>query len=524
MALQFLFRYVLVWFAKYSFSNLYSFKVDKVSFAINFYKEFKGRSMSAMKNLKLNCNILNVLDDTFYTLTKSSPLENPKIVSVNTILAKEMKIDNDILNSEDFKNFINGEYICEGSTAYANAYAGHQFGHPVAQLGDGRALSLGKLNTYQLQLKGAGSTAYSRRGDGRAVLRSSIREYLMGEAMHGLGIPTSRALGIISSDTIVLRDHEHEKASIVLRAAKSWIRFGSFEFAYYSNKQTKNIRDLADYVIDESYPHIKESKNKYKELYFAIVDKTLDLIILWQSVGFMHGVMNTDNMSIDGLTIDYGPYAFMENFNAKSICNTSDYEGRYSYENQPYIGQWNLSVLAKTFSVIADETIMENYNNTFIEKYKEKYFDIMSKKLGLVSTVKDDNGLIADLLDVLEKAEIDYTPFFYYLSCDNKYEIKRLCTYEKDLDTWLTSYEQRVTKQDVSKEDRLKQMRTINPKYVLKNFMLQEAIELAQNDDFTLVNDLLKIAQNPYDEHKEFERYAQSTPKNVQNMLCSCSS
>jgi serine/tyrosine/threonine adenylyltransferase len=480
--------------------------------------------MSTMKNLKLNCDILNVLDDILYTLTKSSPLENPRIISVNKILAQEMKIEDEILDSEDFKNFINGEYICEGSTPYANAYAGHQFGHPVAQLGDGRALSLGKLNEYQLQLKGSGSTVYSRRGDGRAVLRSSIREYLMGEAMHGLGIPTSRALGIISSDTQVFREYEYEKGSIVLRVAKSWIRFGSFEYAYYSKNKNKNITDLANHVIDESYPHLKKSKNKYEELYFAIVDKTVLLMALWQSVGFMHGVMNTDNMSIDGLTIDYGPYAFMENFEAKSICNTSDHEGRYCYENQPYIGQWNLSVLAKTFSVIADETIMKNYNDTFIEKYKEKYFDIMSKKLGLGTLLEDDYKLISELLDFLEKAEIDYTPFFYYLSCDNKYEIKKLCTQEEDLDKWFISYETRLTQEYLSKKERLKQMRKINPKYVLKNYILQEAIELAEKDDFSLVNSLLEIAQNPYDEHIEFERYSLKTPKVGQNIICSCSS
>ena len=245
---------------------------------------------------------------------------------------------------------------------------------------------------------------------------------------------------------------------------------------------------------------------------------------LWQSVGFMHGVMNTDNMSIDGLTIDYGPYAFMENFEAKSICNTSDHEGRYCYENQPYIGQWNLSVLAKTFSVIADETIMKNYNDTFIEKYKEKYFDIMSKKLGLGTLLEDDYKLISELLDFLEKAEIDYTPFFYYLSCDNKYEIKKLCTQEEDLDKWFISYETRLTQEYLSKKERLKQMRKINPKYVLKNYILQEAIELAEKDDFSLVNSLLEIAQNPYDEHIEFERYSLKTPKVGQNIICSCSS
>ena len=480
--------------------------------------------MSNMSNIKLNCDILNILDESFYTKTTATPLVNPIMVSTNLNLANEIKLDKDILTSNDFLKFVNGDLACEGSISYANAYAGHQFGYPVPQLGDGRALTLGKYGKYHFQLKGAGTTAYSRSGDGRAVLRSSIREYLMSEAMFGLGIPTSRALAIISSDTKVYRDFEYEKGSIVLRTAESWIRFGSFEFAYYSKNQKDNVKQLADYVISESYTNLIDSDNKYEELYFAIVNKTLDLMVLWQSVGFMHGVMNTDNMSIDGLTIDYGPYAFMESFEAKSICNTSDYEGRYSFENQPYIGQWNLNVLAKTFSVIADEKMMENYLDSFIGKYKEKYFDIMSKKLGLSKNLQDDYRLISDLLDVLEKAEIDYTPFFYYLSCDNKYEIKRLCKYEKDLDEWLISYETRLTQEDLSTEDRLKQMRKINPKYILKNYMLQEAIELAENDDFTLVNDLLNIAQNPYDEHPSFKRYAQVTPKNVQNMVCSCSS
>ncbi len=477
-----------------------------------------------MSKIKLDCDILNILDKTFYSKTTCTPLLNPIMVSTNPNLADEIKLDKNILNSNDFLNFVNGDFTCEGSIAYANAYAGHQFGYPVPQLGDGRAISLGKYGNTHLQLKGAGVTSYSRSGDGRAVLRSSIREYLMSEAMYGLGIPTSRALAIISSDTEVYRDFEYEKGSIVLRTAKSWIRFGSFEFAYYSANQKDNVQQLADYLIAESYPHLEDSNNKYEELYFAIVDKTLDLMVLWKSVGFMHGVMNTDNMSIDGSTIDYGPYAFMENFESKGICNTSDHEGRYCFENQPYIAQWNLNVLAKTFSVIADEKMMENYLDNFIGKYKEKYFDIMFKKLGLIKTSQDDYRLISDLLDVLENEEIDYTPFFYYLSCDNKDEIKKLCKHGEDLDTWLITYKKRLIKEDLSKEDRCKHMRKINPKYILKNYMLQEAIELAEKDDFTLVNSLLNIAQNPYDEHIEFERYSKATPKNVQNMVCSCSS
>jgi uncharacterized protein YdiU (UPF0061 family) len=477
-----------------------------------------------MNKIEINCDVLNILDEVFYTKTNATPLINPIMVSTNVKLSQEIKFDENILNTNDFLHFVNGDFQCKGSIPYANAYAGHQFGYPVAQLGDGRALSLGKFGKTHFQLKGAGITAYSRNGDGRAVLRSSIREYLMSEAMEGLGIPTSRALAIISSDTKVSRDFTYEKGSIVLRTSPSWIRFGSFEFAYYSTKQKENVQQLANYVLDESYPHLKDSLNKYDELYFAIVDKTLDLMVLWQSVGFMHGVMNTDNMSIDGLTIDYGPYAFMENYESKGICNTSDHEGRYCFENQPYIAQWNLNVLAKTFSVIADENIMKNYLDSFIEKYKSRYFELMTKKLGIIANSQDDYQLVSDLLDVLEKEEIDYTPFFYYISCDNKDEITKLYKNKVDLNEWFISYEKRLTQESLSKEDRLKQMRKINPKYVLKNYILQEAIELAEKNNFTLVNELLNIAQNPYDEHINFERYAQSTPKKVQNMVCSCSS
>ncbi len=471
-----------------------------------------------MKNIQLNCDILNNLDKDFYSLLKITPLKNPKLVSVNKALALRLGFDESHLNSKDFLDFLNGTFTLRGSIPYSKAYSGHQFGYFVPNLGDGRAINLGKINNYYLQLKGAGITPYSRNGDGRAVLRSSIREYLASVAMYGLGIPTTKAVAIITSDTKVLREYESEQGAIVLRASTSWIRFGSFEYAYLGAKKKENLTQLADFVLEESYPTLKNLDNKYEELYFAIVDKTIEMIALWQSVGFMHGVMNTDNMSIEGLTIDYGPYAFMEEFDKGFICNLSDHEGRYSFENQPFIAQWNLSVLAKVLSPIADETLMNSYNDTFIGRYKKRYFQIIKEKLGLYNETIDDTSLILRLFSAMLSENIDYTSFFWNIS---KGDFSFINTHQ--MKAWLELYEKRLTKEEVLQEDRLEKMQKMNPKYVLRNYMLQDAITKAENGDYSLVNDLLKIAQNPYDEHKEFEKYTQPN-KDFKALKCSCSS
>jgi len=471
-----------------------------------------------MENIQLNCDILKNLDKDFYSLLNITPLKNPKLVSVNKDLALRLGFDESHLNSKEFLDFLNGTFTLKGSIPYSKAYSGHQFGYFVPNLGDGRAINLGKINNYYLQLKGAGITPYSRNGDGRAVLRSSIREYLASVAMYGLGIPTTKAVAIITSDTKVLREYESEQGAIVLRASTSWIRFGSFEYAYLGAKKKENLTQLADFVLEESYPELKNLDNKYEELYFAIVDKTIEMIALWQSVGFMHGVMNTDNMSIEGLTIDYGPYAFMEEFDKGFICNLSDHEGRYSFENQPFIAQWNLSVLAKVLSPIADEQLMNSYNDTFIGRYKKRYFQIIKEKLGLYNETVDDTSLILRLFSAMLCENIDYTSFFWNIS---KGDFSFITTHQ--LKAWLELYEKRLTKEEVLQEDRLKKMKKINPKYILRNYMLQDAITKAENGDYSLVNDLLKIAQNPYDEHKEFEKYTQPN-KDFKALKCSCSS
>lgn len=359
---------------------------------------------------------------------------------------------------------------------------------------------------------------YSRDGDGRTVLRSSIREFLVSEAMNGLNIPTTRALALTISDTEVYRE-EIEKGAVLLRGSSSWIRFGSFEFAYLGSQKYKHVKILADYVINESFAHLKDSSNRYEELYIDIVNNTIEMIALWQSVGFIHGVMNTDNMSIAGLTIDYGPFAFMENFQKNFICNSSDYDGRYSFEAQPYIAQWNLSILAKAFSLLVDEDTLNRYNNTFIRRYKKRYFELMSKKLGLLDYSSDkDKNLIVNLLIALEIDKIDYTNFFYKLSTTEMLSMGKY-----NIDKWLKEYYKRVKNSSYLKEDIQKCMKKTNPKYVLKNYILQEAIDKALQNDFTLVDALLKIAQNPYSEHKKYEHYSYASKPDTQ-FIYSCSS
>jgi uncharacterized protein YdiU (UPF0061 family) len=472
-----------------------------------------------MKNFKLNTTQLDKLDKRFYDLSSASPLQNPHIVSLNHMLLNELGFKDVDFESDDFLGFLNGNYTASGSIAYASAYSGHQFGYFVPNLGDGRALNLGSNSGYHLQLKGSGVTKYSREGDGRAVLRSSIREYLVSEAMHALGIPTTRALALIASETKVYRQTK-EQAAMTLRASSSWVRFGTFEFASLGDKKLANVTMLADFVIDESFKELKELPNRYEKLYFSIVDKTAELIAQWQSVGFMHGVMNTDNMSIEGLTIDYGPFAFMEIFKKDFVCNSSDYDGRYSFEAQPYIAQWNLSVLLRPFSLIADKNVMDAYLDTFIGKYKLRYFDLMGKKLGLYKPLDEDKNLISELLKALEEDRIDYTNFFYKLSMADFENLSKLGSYTKE---WINSYKSRLELEDDSEHIRVEKMRATNPKYVLKNHMLQDAIDKAQLGDFTLVDALLKIAQNPYAEHEEYEHYADaSKPDDI--FICSCSS
>ena len=480
-----------------------------------------------------NTHTLNELEVTndyldfhsrYYSFSRIDSLPNTKLVSYSPQTFDLINLEKAEANNKQLIELLNGEFLLKNSKPYSMVYAGHQFGYFVPELGDGRAINLGCVNGWHLQLKGSGLTKYSRQGDGKAVLRSSIREYLMSEAMHGLNIPTTRALAIINSDEPVFRE-EVETASIVLRLSKSWVRIGTFEY-FYQSKDLQSLKELADFVIKENFEHLISQENKYEKLFFEIVDKTAYLIALWQAYGFMHGVMNTDNMSVAGFTIDYGPYAFMDNFDANNICNHTDHEGRYSYANQPHIAQWNLDSLATCFSAFADEKKLMDYLDGFLHMQDNEYLKIMQKKLGLGDELSSNSNrdLITQLIGTLSTCNIDYTLFFNHLSSFKFEEIIELCMYKNPMQEWLDSYKMVLEKQTLSKDEISKKMKTVNPKYVLKNYMIQEAIQKAQKGDFSLVNDLLKIAQNPFIEHKGFERYMLSTPQEFCNIQLSCSS
>jgi len=477
-----------------------------------------------LDNLTFQTKYLS-LDSEFYDMTDPTPLDDPYLISFNPNAAKLIDLDN---NSEDDPSFVallNGTFIPKGTRPFSMCYAGHQFGNYAPRLGDGRAINLGSINNWHLQTKGSGETLYSRTSDGRAAVRSSIREYLMSEAMHHLGIPTTRALGIIGSQTKIVRN-QIERGAIVMRMSPSWVRFGTFEYFYYF-KEYEKLKSLTDYTIVESYPHLQNDEDRYFKFFCEVVDRTANLIAQWQGLGFCHGVMNTDNMSIAGLTIDYGPYAMLDDFDYGFVCNKTDKAGRYSYGEQPNVSYWNLTMLSKALSPLIDKERMQkkldDYGNFL---YPDAYIDVMRKKLGLVLKLDEDVELITDLVGTLQDSYVDYTSFFRTLS---HYDGERMPLFDiamnpVPIDGWLNLYDDRLSKETRSQPERQNAMLNTNPKYVLKNYMLQEAITLAVRGDFSMVETLLHIAEHPFDELSEFERFAGETPEEHKNITLSCSS
>ncbi len=461
----------------------------------------------------------------FFSKVEPTPLLKPFIISLSQDAASLLGVDEDLLDDAKLLDIVNGSLKLEGSETFAMCYAGHQFGYFVARLGDGRAINLGKVNGQNLQLKGSGLTLYSRLGDGRAVLRSSIREFLMSEAMHGLGISTSRALALIGSDTDVARER-WEKGAIVLRLSPTWVRFGSFEY-FNAHRELKMIQELADYVIAESFPHLIGEESSYLQMYAEIAKNTAVTLAAWQSVGFNHGVMNTDNMSIDGRTIDYGPFAFLDDYDSNYVCNHTDRDGRYSFKSQPGIAYWNLEQLAMAISPIVNhETALAVLGGVFYEAYEEEHLKRMSKRLGLFESDEEDRSLIQWALRSLGNATIDYNLFFRKLSSydGNKSPILDIAVSREPLSEWLDAYDERLKKETISEQERHEKMLLVNPKYVLKNHILQIAIDKAQADDFTMVNDLLKVALSPCEEHKDLDYLCIATPQKAKNIKLSCSS
>ncbi|MBC5863131.1 protein adenylyltransferase SelO [Flavobacterium turcicum] len=460
------------------------------------------------------------------------------------------------LDSPEFLKVFSGSTVYSGTKPYAMCYAGHQFGNWAGQLGDGRAINLTEVinndQLYTLQLKGAGPTPYSRNADGFAVLRSSIREYLCAEAMHHLGVPTTRSLSLMETGDPVLRDvlyngnPAYEKGAVVCRVAPSFIRFGSFEI-FAARNDLENLRLLTDYTIKHHFSDIKEEGvSKYVALFSAVAKATRTMIIHWQRVGFVHGVMNTDNMSIHGITIDYGPYGWLEDYNSGWTPNTTDAQyKRYRFGNQAEIALWNLYQLANALFLLIEEAApLEAVLESFQSNYEKDYLQMMQDKLGLTGDAENDLILIGTLVQLLEKAETDMTLFFRMLSKITKdnageaaFETIRIAFYNEaqlpqnvrsEWEQWLQNYLNRLQKETISDEERTNKMNACNPKYVLRNYMAQLAIDAAEKGDYSIVIELFNVLQKPYEEQPEFEKWFAKRPdwarEKVGCSMLSCSS
>ena len=469
------------------------------------------------------------LGSNFFTRLEPRALPEPYWVSRNQALARELGLEQPWFESQAALQAFTGNSVLPGADPLASVYSGHQFGQWAGQLGDGRAILLGELETpgggLEVQLKGAGRTPYSRGGDGRAVLRSSIREYLCSEAMHGLGIPTTRALCVTGSEAQVHRE-EIETAAVVTRTAPSFIRFGHFEHFSYNN-QHGELKVLADYVIDRFYPACREYSQPYAALLQAVSERTAHLMAAWQAVGFCHGVMNTDNMSILGLTIDYGPFQFLDAFDPGHICNHSDTEGRYAYNKQPNMAYWNLFCLGQALLPLIDDqsqalASLESYKTVFPEALQAR----MRAKLGLPDVQTDDSALVEGTFKLLASNKVDYTIFWRRLCAftpQSGHEPVRDLFFDREsFNAWALQYSERLT--HVNKGLRADLMLKNNPKFVLRNHLGEEAIRAAKLKDFSKVNTLLNLLQSPFEEHPGHDSEAGFPPDWASSIEISCSS
>ena len=463
------------------------------------------------------------LPEEFFTLQDWQGFNNPKIVIENHPMKNALGMQG--TDSQELLEIFNGTKKIDSLKPLSMVYSGHQFGQYVEQLGDGRGLLFAQINSNEglldIHLKGAGKTPYSRFGDGRAVLRSVIREYLCGEAMYALSIPTTRALMIIGSDEMVIRE-KSESAAMLVRTAKTHIRFGNFEYFHYNNKP-EHVKALADFCIN-SYPqYFSRTKDAYEDFFRVIVKNTANMIAHWQAYGFNHGVMNTDNMSILGETFDYGPYGFMEDYNPSHICNHSDYQGRYAFKNQPYIGLWNCSALGHALSSLISEESQTEILQTYEEIFQNALAELYRKKLGLGLKEPEDAALIQGLLDIMESEKLDYTNTFRNLmhTLTNKISPELSSEISK---SWVVSFLKRHSRETTSQEKRLELMSQMNPKFILRNYMAQEAIEAAEKNDFLLLNTLLIILTQPFEEFPEHQKFANKSPKWAKDLEISCSS
>lgn len=486
-------------------------------------------------------NSFSKLGPSFFSRISPTPFATPAhLLHFNSHAAELIELDlNPGFGNETVGSLVevfSGKQSIPGSDPIAMLYAGHQFGHFVPQLGDGRAIMLGEVTNskrqlWEIQLKGSGLTPYSRDGDGRAVLRSSIREYLCSEAMYALGIPTTRALCLLGSNDEVYRERI-ESGAMLTRLAPSHVRFGSFEVFYYRN-QFDLLQQLADYVIATHYPAYKNTADAYLCLLREVIARTAALIARWQAVGFCHGVMNSDNMSILGLTLDYGPFAFMEAYEPGYVCNHSDYQGRYAYNQQAKAGLFNLSCLAQAMLPLLDEipeqaaVLAQNELEKYYGLYANEYSVLMRHKMGLSTEMEGDHALLESLLLLMAQDKVDYTILFRRL-CDfnnNSDSIRNLFVQHEAINAWLNRYSQRLDRENSQFSQRSLAMKQVNPKYILRNYMAEIAIRAAEDEqDFTELGRLFDLLRHPYDEQPDNEKYAAAPPDWSKQIAISCSS
>lgn len=480
------------------------------------------------------------LGPEFFSRVAPQPLPAPYLVGCSADAAWLLGLPAAVLADPSFAEFVAGNRVPAGADPLAAVYAGHQFGVYVPQLGDGRALLIGSLHgpdgRWELQWKGSGRTPYSRMGDGRAVLRSSIREFLCSEAMAGLGVPTTRALAIAGADAPVRRETV-ETAAVVIRVAPSFVRFGSFEYFAHSGRHAA-LRRLADHVIDAFYPECRaagDGARPYLALLEAVARRTAALVARWQAVGFCHGVLNTDNLSILGLTLDYGPFGFVEGFDPLHVCNHSDQLGRYAYARQPPVVYWNLHCLAQALLPLTQSTdatvqALQSFETAFDAAIEAEF----AAKLGLATRADGDQKLLEDLLMLLAAQRVDWTSFWRRLSGLSLTDPaaagpRRLFAEPAAFDAWAQAYRARLRAEGSIDAARAARMDRVNPKYVLRNHLAETAIRQARGDDgggrdFSEVAALLACLHRPYDEQPEFERYAQPAPDWAADLQLSCSS
>ena len=458
------------------------------------------------------------LPEEFYQVVNPTPVRNPKTIIFNEDLADSLDIK---LKDEEVSNFFSGNGLPEDSVPIALNYAGHQFGNFVQQLGDGRAVLLGEINakdgTYDLQLKGSGKTMFSRQGDGRSALGPVIREYILSEAMHYLGVPTSRALAAIATGEHVARE-TFEPGGVLTRIAKSHLRVGTFEY-FASRQQLNDVKMLADFAIQRHYPEIRETEKHYLELLKKVASNQSKLVSKWMSIGFIHGVMNTDNFTISGETIDYGPCAFLDEYHPGKVFSSIDQNGRYAFGNQPSIASWNLASLAGCLIAFIDKDsdkaneLATDVLDNFSKETNQRILDLMCEKIGLNGEKKENQTLLRNLLKIMMDNEADYTITFRNLSkvlFEDSDEFFNQFSEKKEINAWLNNWKQALKNEHKDLYKLTDRLNRINPVYIPRNHQVQLAIDLAYENDFSKMLEMIEVFKNPFKEVSEYVSYSQA--------------